>query len=513
LKDKIVEKFFKKNDSLKITRKQLRAAKLKAAGFEDGDIAHKLGMSVGNLSRLFKTLNRNYRLMQRVLADVRKGKYLIESPLESIRRLKKTTREIAESERYPGGHPLFGAILKDGWFFPGKEYEDLIKILRRYADGEGPSSLSGDFKLTRHKIQTIVRDMRYDNWFIHEGKVYRGGWPRLVPEKLWNRVQERHRPERVWDPIFGYEWINKRRVINAERAGICKYIVKKYLSGEPPSKTRKALLKEKITTFLFYSILSDERRTGWIMKDGKLVPSSYPEIITRSDWKKVQKILKSKKRWNDLLKKRVDGKKTIKSKIRSLIPCYRDEIYTKIPERSLPTITHIIKKMKEKEELQEREDGLLYFYGLPPEDIPMRMTRETRVTDKMIVDCMPAYRWQIQEKLKLSGQTTIAYVKKLKEKDILKEREDCLLQKKESRFPERCIETRFKHESEKRRKILRSFVDKEEITRKELKWKTGFAYGTLDLHVRKLKLEGYLEGKNGKFRLSDRSILSKLSAP
>ena len=505
MKDNILEKFFREKTSFKITRKQLKAMKLRAAGFEDKDIAKKTEINVTNLPRLFETFNRNYILIQHIIADTKERGYVIESASQRVEKSKKMAREKAKSGRHPGGQPLYGAILKDGWYFPKKdgEYERLLEILQYYAGGKLPTWISRKFemqgyKIKARKIKRIVRDIRYDNRFIFEGKERKGDWPRLVTEKLWKKVQSRYRPAFNRDPIFPYEWINKKRHINSERAAVCKRVVKRYLNGEP---SFKIIEDEKISSPLFYSILSNEVRTGWIMKDDKLVPSGHPRVISREDWKKVQKIRKSKERWEDLKKERVDGMKQIKGEIRNLIPGYRREIMEKIPERSFGRLYQITREMKEDKELREREDGLLYFYGVPPslKEFPMRLTKEQKGFKK-IENLMPAYRWQILERLKMKSTTMHKRVSKMKRMDILRERNG-LLQKVGQPFPERLVETSFKRTSERRRKVLDILLEEEKMTQKDLAKKTGLNFNTLQWHIRKLINEEFLERKDGKLQL------------
>jgi len=143
-------------------------------------------------------------------------------------------------------------------------------------------------------------------------------------------------------------------------------------------------------------------------------------------------------------------------------------------------------------------------------DVSMKLTKAQEAFE-IIKGLMPAYRWQIHEKLKMSRSTVIQYVSRLKKNRVLKERSDGLLQKEEMSFPERVIETKIKRVSEKRRKILSVFLQREQMSKKELAEKTCISYRVLCERVQDLKNEGFLKEKDGKLRLSDRSVLSKLS--
>ena len=511
---KSYEKFLEKDKQLSIRPSTVHALKLLAEGKTVNEAAMMVGRKGPNLSTTIKRLRTVFPILSKLVDEIRNEALLEKTATQKTRREKAILNKIkkAESGLYVGSTPPFGAILKDGWFFPKKgKYDTLLEILEGYADGKGPAWLSNKFRMPIIKIQSIVRDIRYNNRFRWARKEYTGTWPRLVPEDLWKRVQARYRP-RAWHILFGYEWINGRRVINAEQALICKHVIQKYLKHEEP--VSKILLDEGISRTLFYSILNDERRTGCISKDGRLVSSGYPEIISRKDYEKVQEILRSKRRWKAIRKKQEDKGSVTRAKVLSYISCYRPELREKIPEISRSYLDDIIQKMKRNKILQERRDGLLYFYGSPPclKDFPMKLTREQKALKK-IEDFMPAYRWQIREKLKLKKPLVTKYVDKWKKMKILKERqEDHLLQKSELPFPVRLVETRFKRASERRRKIL-SFIGKKGITKKELIHKTRFNAVTLNYHVQKLKTEGFLEETNGKLRILDSSVLSKLSTP
>ena len=502
---KIYCEWLESNEQVSIRPRWIHVLKSLAEDTSRDEIALTFGIKRNNLdSKLKKLREHTVPILCSIVDDIRSN-HLIESHRKKIEKIKEAKRHSAELGLLPGGVPPFGTIFKDGLLFPKPgEYEILLKIFEYYAQGKGPTWLANKFEMSRSKIRGIVRDIRYDKRFMWDGVEREAAWDQLVPKELWNRVQERHRPK-SGVPKFGYQWLNGKRVVNPEQAAICKHVIRKYLNGVASSKIME---DEKIQGPLFYSILRDESRTGWISKNEELVPSGYPQIISREDFKEAPKILKSHERWDSLVNKRKETGKKAEAKILSLIPRYRSEVIKKMPKKSPITIKARIKQMKDKKVLQERQDGLLYFYGLPPTDVPMKLTKKQEAVEK-IVDLMPAYRWQIYEKLKMRQPTVQDYLTVLKKKDVLKERPDGLLQKSSLPFPERFVETRLKRESEKRRRILYVFRQQKEATRKDLREKTGIPPRTLCGCIQKLKAEGFLEERDRKLRLLDRSVLSK----
>jgi hypothetical protein len=120
-----------------------------------------------------------------------------------------------------------------------------------------------------------------------------------------------------------------------------------------------------------------------------------------------------------------------------------------------------------------------------------------------ILTYMPAYRWELEEKLGASKNSIIANVKKMVGYE-LKERDDGLLQIKRDPFPEKRVETRFRKESLKRRKILNILRNEGPFTTSEIARKMGSRCSTIEYNVNNLIADGFIkkEKKDGKLLVS-----------
>jgi transposase len=372
----------------------------------------------GNLSRDVREFKEMYPKVAKIVDSIRASGLILRT--EWGAKLKKRRSQMADSGLYPGRAHLFGAILKDGLFLPKpEENKELLELLKYYSEGKGPTWLSKKFKIPKTTIQRIVRDIRYDNRFIFGGKEYVGSWPRLVPKELWDKVQSRHSPK-SGTRYFGYEWWNgKPREIH-EEATICNRVVQKYLKGKSQPKIAS---EEGISKSLVYKTLTDERRTGWILKDGELVSSGYPAIINRHDFETVQKILKSRERWESFKKEREEKAKRIRAKILSLVPDYRLSIRKKIPERTRGQIYHVIRQMKDQKVLYDREDGLLQFYGLPFPDVPLHAPILKQAMIEHLKDGKWRTRKQIFNEIGMNRHTINSYIRILKALGKVEERD------------------------------------------------------------------------------------------
>jgi len=446
------------NQQISVRPSTIRGLRVIAKGASKTEAAKGEGKEYSNFSPVLKRFKKDFPILCELVEDAKNILRLVEAD-DPVKKAKRARQRIADAGRLPCGPAPFGTFLKDGWLYPkeeGGQHKVLLNLLEDYANGNSFVSLAKKYRFTKmspDKIRRLVRDTRLDNRFMWGGKECIGGWERIVPEELWKRVESRY-PPRSGGLIYPYEWLNQNPAIIPEKAIKCRSMIKRYINGEP---TVKIIEAEEIDENLFRSLVTDERRTGLVEKDGKLLPSGYPEVINRKDFEKARSIRKSGERLKKLLDKRKKtGKRTRARiiKILSLKPNYRSEITKKIGDRSSGQIAKVILEMKKDQLLEERADGLIYLYGLPPKGIPMRKPNRARANTEIIMPCLPAFRWQIQEKLKLSPAVTSGYVQDLKRKDLVEESNDGLLQKKKLPFPEFVVEMRSRRGSINSLRIL-----------------------------------------------------------
>lgn len=112
-----------------------------------------------------------------------------------------------------------------------------------------------------------------------------------------------------------------------------------------------------------------------------------------------------------------------------------------------------------------------------------------------ILMSMPAYRWELEQKLGVSKNTILGNVKKMVGYE-LKEREDGLLQMKRDPFPEKRVETRFRTESLKRQKILDTLRSEGPLRTSQVAHKIGSRHSTVEYNVNNLIAEGFIKKEN-----------------
>jgi len=109
-----------------------------------------------------------------------------------------------------------------------------------------------------------------------------------------------------------------------------------------------------------------------------------------------------------------------------------------------------------------------------------------------IVTYVPAYRWEIREKMGLTKIVANFLIEVLL-KDMLKERPDGLLQIGCKDFPNKVLATRRKPETQRIKKILELLQVEKKMKLVELQQKTGFSEPNIQKHISRLRKMGILE--------------------
>lgn len=111
---------------------------------------------------------------------------------------------------------------------------------------------------------------------------------------------------------------------------------------------------------------------------------------------------------------------------------------------------------------------------------------------RKIMTHVPAYRWEIREKMGLSKIIVNNLIADLK-KDMLKERDDGLLQRAWEPFPEKVLPTRRRPESKRIKKFLELLQTEKKLTLVELRQKTGLSKPGAQRHISRLRKMGVVE--------------------
>jgi len=118
--------------------------------------------------------------------------------------------------------------------------------------------------------------------------------------------------------------------------------------------------------------------------------------------------------------------------------------------------------------------------------------KRSRERKQQIMAHVPAYRWEIREKIGLSKAIINNLVVELK-KDVLKERADGLLQKAWEPFPDTVLTTRLRSKSKRIKKILELLHTEKKMKLVELQRKTGFSEPCVQMHISRLRRMGVVE--------------------
>lgn len=195
----------------------------------------------------------------------------------------------------------------------------------------------------------------------------------------------------------------------------------------------------------------------WYEVQKKFAPGPGKNLFFGYRWQDGKKILKpwAKAKYETMFKMRLDKEN----------PKGHNEIGKAVGLSG----RHVMKLMSSRRITGKEEiNGRLVDSGYPPaideetwkaaQEVIIRgnqkMAKQARELRKKIMGYLPAFRWQLMEKLKVGRHAVEGNVVKLKEEGYLKERDDGLLQRVWEPFPKRLVETRRKSISLLRRKII-----------------------------------------------------------
>lgn len=135
------------------------------------------------------------------------------------------------------------------------------------------------------------------------------------------------------------------------------------------------------------------------------------------------------------------------------------------------------------------------------QELEMKRSRQRK---QEIMTHVPAYRWEVRERMKLSKNIINTLISDLKRAGMLKEKADGLLTKAWENFPEKVLTTRIRSESKRIKKILELLNAEKKMTLVELRQKTGFSEPCVQKHISRLRRMGVVERQDYRgYRIRD----------
>lgn len=131
--------------------------------------------------------------------------------------------------------------------------------------------------------------------------------------------------------------------------------------------------------------------------------------------------------------------------------------------------------------------------------VKIALVKKAEDVQTRIMHFVPAFRWELAERIGVSRTTIEQNVKRLKEK-WLNERDDGLLQRRWEPFPEKRINTRIRNFSIKRRKIISILLAESSLTSQQIGKRK---IGRINCAIRSLLNDGIIEKKNDELQLSE----------
>lgn len=384
---------------------------------------------------------------------------LIEKPPKQERGKKVLQTKMARAEKgYCYGRSIFGLDYRAGTYFPNQDFEKSQEILRGLAAGKGPSEFAWKYGLSIQQIKTIRKNIdKYMAQYKFMGVAHSGSWkPAITPEEA-NEIRRRT-PGRLSRCLFGYEWLDGKRVLKpgakeiyekmfqlrkeektyAEIADKLNCTYRKEGTGYTPiiiTGELDPMYRLSFSVGTLQTLMKNSKMTGKVKVHGKLVDSGYEPAISMAVWEEAQT-----KRGPSIQEKRADEAKTLRAKM---------------------------------------------------------------------LACLPAFRWELEEKLKVSGSIVDRNMKRAKSDFLITER-DGLLQRSEVPFPEKTILATDRVESEKRMKVLAILLAEGEMATWMLGKFTGGNRGTFRGVLARMNREGLLKrvppGKYGKWSIRDEYV-------
>ena len=382
-----------------------------------GEVADILGVDQGLLS---KSLAETKKVLPKLveIVDLVKKENLMGQLSNSGEKVRKRQNEMAKKGLWPGPAP-FGCRMEHGKPVPAERFEDLVKIFEKFSNRESQTKLAREYGLRPTYLRDILKDTRYVSKFEWLGEKYKGDWSPLIKPELFEKVQKMLPPKR--GPLgFGYEWWDGKRVINPEQNRVIDQVCKKYLELKSAYKVADSL---KLKYSLVKEIIYDERRTGFIEKDGVLIAGGWPQMIDRKTFEEMRKLRKSSRQRTQESRRKEKQNKFLE--IKKCLPAYTAEIQTKTGLKP-SYIGYLIWQGIKSGEFKRRSDDLIQFSWLPfPKDKPFLSgraeTRKRMMKMKEILDKEWKTRTELSKEIGVSKMIICKYIKRmhddLEEKD------------------------------------------------------------------------------------------------
>jgi len=389
-----------------------------------------------------------------------------------------------------------------------------IEALRMLAAGHSPTDVAGKFyKGHEENLRRDLKEFRsvdypamcaYVNMVITEKLLEKGG-------TTWLEKAKQSKIRRAEQGLFmgtrptGYRILDGRLIqIKGEISRVDRVLYGFRVLG----KTADQLADEfKFPLSTVHRILRNPVYKGEFVFLGKSYKGNWKPRITMEEYDEIQSMLhaptggsrlsKVLYRWKDGKWVARPGAKELASKI----------VQKRLEQKSGATIAgelEISRSVVDKVLKDRRVTGDSDFEQLVPRQIWDEAQKKhvptfqefeeerSRQRKQQIMSQLPAYRWEIREKLGLSKIVVNSLIEDLKE-DMIQERADGLLARAWEIFPEKVLAKRHKGATKAVKKVLEVLQSEGKMTRGDLIKKTGFSEPYIQMLLTRMRRMGVIE--------------------
>jgi predicted transcriptional regulator len=277
-----------------ISFKDIEMIKLKIANNTNKEIAQKLGITEKTVQRHLTSLPEIWPIARNVIFDIEKdedvkaflrGEIVLENPQVTLMR-----RRFDEGLHW--GPAPYGYRKKNGKLvIMPKEAKNVKKLFEGIDQGKTRPELAKELelKLTNRRMYQIPRNPLYKGYVHLKEDTKRGKHEAIVDEKLWDRVQKKlrlNRPFSVKPPPYGFKYVGDRVIIDKEKAEDIRKMFKIQIETRSFTETARRMEWPNPTV---QRRIKNPRYCGMKWKNGKLIKSDYPTIITLNVWNAANK--------------------------------------------------------------------------------------------------------------------------------------------------------------------------------------------------------------------------------
>lgn len=290
---------------IQYTKLQIEAAKLKAKGMSESEIAKILGVTYQSVHRCLISFRKNALEILRDVKRLEKTGYFRtvyfaspktqEEQKRKIEKARLSVQEKAKAGYHQGPAPL-GYMRKHGKLIWNQKTKPIVELIfDEWEQGKTLTQIATSLQermkceIDVRLVGAVIKNPFYCGYVRWKGEPYPGKHKAIIEEERWKKLQppKDYSVKHGAKPSFGYRWVMGRLKLDKDEK--VKKVYQVFQLRKQRMSTKKIARRTELSESLVQHILRNPIYMGKT-RDLKPMPKEFKTIVNSDEWWEAQRV-------------------------------------------------------------------------------------------------------------------------------------------------------------------------------------------------------------------------------